>query len=61
MTRFAQRDDLMMRSFACVLVVFVAVMGVWKTTWRNRLVIAGAAGLAAAVTYMAVFASLLAG
>jgi hypothetical protein len=61
LTSFAQRDELMMRSFAWALLIFVMAMGFLATTARNRLVIVVAGGVAAVVTFVAVFASLLAG
>jgi len=61
LTPFAQRDQLMMRSFALTLLVFVLAVGLPATTWRNRLGIVAAAGVVAVATYAAVFARLLAG
>ncbi len=61
LTSFAQRDEWMMRSFGWVLFIFVMAMGLPATSWRNRLVIIAAGGVAALVSYAAVFASLLAG
>jgi hypothetical protein len=61
LTSFAERDAWMMRSFAWVLFIVIIATGLAATSWRNRLVIIAAGGLAALVSYVAVFASLLAG
>ena len=61
LTPFAQRDQLMMRSFAFTLLIFVLAVGLCATTWRSRLGIVVAAAVVALVTYATVFSRLLAG
>jgi hypothetical protein len=61
LTPFADRGELMLRSFAWALFVLVMAVGLLATSWRGRLVILCAGAAAAGVSYVAVFWSLLAG
>ena len=61
LTPFARRDELMMQGFAIALVVVVLAVAIFATTWRSRLIVLFAGAVAAVITWMAVFASLLAG
>ena len=58
---FARRDELMIQGLAATLVVVVIAVGVFATSWRSRLIVLFAGALAAVISWVAVFASLLAG
>jgi hypothetical protein len=61
LTPFARRDELMLRSFAWALFILVMAVGLLATSWRGRFVIVCAGAVAAVVSYVVVFGSLLAG
>ena len=61
LTPFARRDELMLQGLAAALVVVVIAVGVFATSWRSRLIVLFAGAVAAVVSWVAVFATLLAG
>jgi len=61
LTPFARRDELMMQGLAVALAVLVIAAGVFATSWRSRLIVLSAGAVAAVISWVAVFASLLAG
>ena len=61
LTPFARRDELMMQGLAVTLAVVVITVGILATSWRSRLIVWFAGAVAAIVSWVAVFAALLAG
>ena len=61
LTPFAQRDERMLFAFACILFLFVIVVGIGVRAWRRRLAIMLVAGTVALLAYAAVFVALFAG
>jgi hypothetical protein len=61
LTPFARRDELMIQGLAATLVIVVIAIGVFATSWRSRLIVFVAGAVAAVVSWVAVFATLLAG
>lgn len=61
LTRFAQRDVRMLFVFACILILFVAVVGIGVRPWRRRLSIMLVAGAVALIAYGTAYVALFAG
>jgi hypothetical protein len=61
LTPFARRDELMLQGLTVALAVIVITTGIFATSWRSRLIVLFAGTVAAAVSWVAVFAALLAG
>jgi hypothetical protein len=61
LTPFARRDELMMQGLAVTLAVVVIAVAVFATSRRSRLIVLFAGAVAAVVSWVAVFAALLAG
>jgi hypothetical protein len=61
MTPFAERDALMLRCFAGVLLILVVSVGIRAPSRNSRVVTVAAAVITALVSYLAVFVSLFAG
>jgi hypothetical protein len=61
LTPFARRDELMIQGLAALLVVVVIAVGIFAESWRSRLIVLFVGTVAAVVSWVAVFATLLAG
>ena len=61
LTPFSRRDEVMVQGLAVTLVVVVIAVGIFATSWRSRLIVLFSGAVAAVVSWVAVFAALLAG